>query len=1325
MYRNTKHHNRIWLIAALTVLLVLSVIGVVGAVAPALGLEEAPWCETEEHIHTGDCYLNELLVCGKLAHTHSVNCYPVQLADNDINALLTKIDNTSDKRLRSVVSTTVRAADRLAAQEESALTEPVPSEPETGEEIVSPEQIVRINATVARYGYQPSVVLNEELNSPSNSGGLPGDTLLDGPTGDKTTDAPDTGTLAVGDEPNTNDNYINFYLRLDGEVTMIGSTEMTAVSDGWLNSYAVPKNEIAALYQAVVETGLTARNLQVSGAAYYLRYHTNGSTTQFRNAASASGNNIVFSSSWGSSVDAHYAILTYSRNSTDPVEFYTLTMDRSAAGEASQIKYVEGGSHTYLLPEPGDGHHWEDASGKTIAAVSLTAPTTVYLKVDSCTVRYLLDGVIYAEDTDILPGTAYTVAEPPEGYRCWRSQDGLFYYGGEEISLDSDLQLTALRDVTVRFVYLDGQISERRILQGNAVTLPAGYWRDDAGTAFAGGESVSVETDTTFTEVSAPPLTVHYEANWSVPSQMKAPATAPSVVGAKSVEVAFGTTVSISRVSSRVVTTMFAGFNSSKIRYGSAYFIGWQTENGEILQPDTSVSYAELGSYDADGDGEITLTGVWDYNSLQSVNFFVKLNSAYSDGELSADYYTPSIFGTYLGGVPAGSDANSLNRDYGIQMDDSKTYLENDKAIRALYGNASGVWLAQIPPDQLVFERLKDYVQGGGALSVQNDAGEFETVNVNDLNENAFAIRWYVFKIVSDNGIQNWHIDGVLIRKEGKVHTTKTFSGNETLIERAKEGFYICAVNESATKRYIMTITEPTEAERQRILDERGLTAAQISAWLTPAETDSGGRNFLWEFGDVDYGEEWSITEYPPDLSELADYAEWVVVDASSSNQSASGIGTSVTVNGITHATDIDNPEWLRVEFNNIYFRANSLMLKKEDAATGRSLAGAQFQFYQAGTLMTFDYDEEAGLYTYDSHGDGAYSTLTCDGYTNISTSGFAYDMGDITVREITAPEGYGLVGDVTIGYVTDTTGDGTAGSDIGLTTDVPFARYDRGLLTIENRAAQNEVTVFKHWNCQDTEREDVIVQLLANGSANDAADILKSSGQPATQTLTAVHGWSHTWTDVPDYANGVRVTWTVREMKIGNELRKADGTFANWIVSYRSVAFAGGTSLIIENTPKRPMLYLEKVDHVTGAALRGAEFKLIAVDADGTPLANAVEKTAVTGASGSLNFDNLRYNQRYRLIESIAPEGYFAYEKPAYFTLAEDGTVTVEAHESVFSAGTAFHIRVTDPAGYILPETGGASASRYYIAGAAMLLAALLPALYLRKKREEACTEH
>ena len=162
--------NRIFGLAVLTVLLVLPVFGVSSAVSPALALEEAPWCGMEEHLHTDACYINEVLVCGKRAHAHTVNCYPVQLADNDINSLLTKIDNTADKRLRSVISVTVREADRLSAQDEDE--PPAPAEPEPVPQVaapVTPEQIVRINATVARYGIQPSVVLNEALNTPSRS----------------------------------------------------------------------------------------------------------------------------------------------------------------------------------------------------------------------------------------------------------------------------------------------------------------------------------------------------------------------------------------------------------------------------------------------------------------------------------------------------------------------------------------------------------------------------------------------------------------------------------------------------------------------------------------------------------------------------------------------------------------------------------------------------------------------------------------------------------------------------------------------------------------------------------------------------------------------------------------------------------------------------------------------------------------------------------------------------------------------------------------------------------------------------------------------------
>ena len=557
------------------------------------------------------------------------------------------------------------------------------------------------------------------------------------------------------------------------------------------------------------------------------------------------------------------------------------------------------------------------------------------------------------------------------------------------------------------------------------------------------------------------------------------------------------------------------------------------------------------------------------------------------------------------------------------------------------------------------------------------------------------------------------------MRKEGRVHTTKTFSGNETLIHQARDGFFIHAVNEAQDTRYIMTITDPTDDERAAILDRLGLSASQITGWLTPIDDGDGNDNtLLWEFRDVEYDEAWVITEYPPQVAESADYAEWVVVDSSASNQSASGIGGTVEIRGVTHATDLEDPEWLRAEFNNIYFRGNSLMLKKEDAATGQALSGARFQLYQGDTLMTFDYDAETGLYIFDSHGNGSIDTLVCDGYTNLSTSGFAYDMGDITVREVTAPEGYGAVGDVTIGYTQDTDGDGVPDSTIGITNSADsgaYARYDSGLLVIRNSSAPTRVTAVKRWNCADSEREDVVMQLLANGSANTAAAILQSSGQSATVTLTAVDGWVYTWYDLPVYANGAPVTWTIRELRVGSENCKSDYSFPNWIVTYRSQTTADGLVLTAENTPKRPMLYLDKWDMTGRQRLAGAIFSLIPVDDDGVSLSGAVSKTAVTGTDGSLRFDNLRHNTRYRLTELQAPEGYIPYDTPAYLTLGEDGRVTVEAHGYV---SAAFHISVVNRSADSLPDTGGSGLNGYYAAGAALALSALCAAILSRRRR-------
>lgn len=881
--------------------------------------------------------------------------------------------------------------------------------------------------------------------------------------------------------------------------------------------------------------------------------------------------------------------------------------------------------------------------------------------------------------------------------------------------------------VTVTFRHLDGSTSTQQVLQGDQLTLPGGYWSDEAGTAYTGGSAVTINGDATFIQTSGPPLTVTYTVNWATPSGLNAPATIPNIVGASSYTVAADGSHMVSRVSGRTVTCAFTNVTN---RYGSVYFAGWQTETGEIILPDAQLTWDELKLYDADNDGVTSLTGLWKYHMLQSVNFFVKLNSAHSSGETGSEYYTPVIFTTYVGGIDSeiGSGASSgyvdaLNEKYAVEMTADTTYLANDRLIRAMFGSDTAPWLAELPHDNDIFQQLKAYVQDGGQLSVPNEAGEFVTVDVNDLNEYGYAIRWYAFKACSDGGnVYDWHVDGVLVRKEGRVHTTKTFSGNETLIHQARDGFFIHAVNEAQDTRYIMTITDPTDDERAAILDRLGLSASQITGWLTPIDDGDGNDNtLLWEFRDVEYDEAWVITEYPPQVAESADYAEWVVVDSSASNQSASGIGGTVEIRGVTHATDLEDPEWLRAEFNNIYFRGNSLMLKKEDAATGQALSGARFQLYQGDTLMTFDYDADTGLYVFDSHGNGSIDTLVCDGYTNLSTSGFAYDMGDITVREVTAPEGYGAVGDVTIGYTQDTDGDGVPDSTIGITNSADsgaYARYDSGLLVIRNSSAPTRVTAVKRWNCADSEREDVVMQLLANGSANTAAAILQSSGQSATVTLTAVDGWVYTWYDLPVYANGAPVTWTIRELRVGSENCKSDYSFPNWIVTYRSQTTADGLVLTAENTPKRPMLYLDKWDMTGRQRLAGAIFSLIPVDDDGVPLSGAVSKTAVTGTDGSLRFDNLRHNTRYRLTELQAPEGYIPYDTPAYLTLGEDGRVTVEAHGYVSAAAIAFHISVVNRSADSLPDTGGSGLNGYYAAGAALALSALCAAILSRRRR-------
>lgn len=1070
--RGKRCGNRISVL--LTALALLAVTAAGGAAAPkaAVALEQRPRCGAEEHVHTAECYLGDVLACGRKAHTHSKSCYPVLLEDNDINALLTRVDETADKSLETAIAGAEAAGEAGQA---------------AGQAGQAPEGAL-----------SAGLVLNEGLRSlDTTAGAMPSDTYP------VETGAP--STASAGDSPvGTPDSGERAALNVPDE-TAPAETKPGSAGDGGT-------------------AGQTGAGADTPEAANTSQTANTGGTANTANTAGTSG-----------------------------------------AADTSGTSGTASGSGTTASRAPR-------ASGS---------------------------------------------------------------------------------------------------------------------------------------------LTVRYTVNWSTPRETNAPAALPTLAGSNNIAVGEGESLTVSRVSQRVVS---CAFRIGYTRYGAVYFTGWRTETGELLQPSSQIGYDELASYDGDGDGVVDLTGVWRYHQLQSVNFFVKYNSKDAHLDIDKEYYTDVIFSTFAGGIDSevSRGVSYLNNTYAVNLDRSNDYLTYDKEVRKLYGGSTGPWLADFPEDAYIFEELKKYAVNG-QLSVPNDEGESELVNVEDLSEEGYAIRWYIFFITNDGGYSDWHIDGALIRKEGKAHVAKTFAGNETLISASREKFYIHAANDDGKKQYILTTDAVSDSRKAEILAELGLAAAQIKAWITPMDDGDGdSHTLLWEFGDLDYNEEWTVTEHPPDLPDTMSYAEWTLADASALNQSASGTGTAVTFRGVTQATDVEDPEWLRVSFNNIYYRADSLMLKKEDAATGHALAGAAFQFYQNERLMSFDLDPETGLYVYNQDDAGAVTTLVCNGYTNVSTTGFSYDVGDITIREVASPEGYNRVGDVTLGYLADGT--------VGITSDSgAYARYENGLLIIENSSDPINVAVVKEWNCADSERADVTVQLLANGSANLAAAALQDSGQSVTVTLTEVNGWTHTWTALPVYASGGPVTWSVRETRIGGENCKADYTFPNWIASYRSRVTHEGLVLTVRNTPKRPMLYLEKRDFTGKKLLEGASFALVAVDGNGDPLPGAVTKTGVTGADGALSFDNLRYNTRYRLTETAAPADYLPFTEPAYLTIAESGTVEVEAHGYVSSAGTAYHIRALNRGAYSLPESGGPGTLPFHAPGGLLAAAALWGLARVRRKGKRA----
>lgn len=859
---------------------------------------------------------------------------------------------------------------------------------------------------------------------------------------------------------------------------------------------------------------------------------------------------------------------------------------------------------------------------------------------------------------------------------------------------DTYTSSTAFAFYSATFIYPDGSEVTKYVRTNEPVVMPSGNYEWTSGrNTYVPGESVSLSGATTFTGVDVGPITyvsINYNINFPTISNVTV-SSKPTIAGTTNQTITDGFSENNSAVIRNVSQTSVKGKinNDSTGLSRIVQFKGWQIEGTDIiLQPNTTLIWQELLNYGA--DGAFTLNAVWETHPLVTASFFVRLDSVAVDtegntGGQDSSYYTDELFATYVGGVNVNSSLSVLD-DNNIADTTSDNSFGADQEIRKLYGEKStGVWLYDFPHDDFVFEELKQYARSG-YLSVEG-----ERVSADDLNDKEYAIRWYVFKVQDDA----WHIDGKLVKKQGLIHVYKTFAGNKELIEEAKSDFYIEAIDETTSTTTLLNLQNRTSYDEA---------------------TDT----YMWEITNVKHGEMWSITEHPHVFSQpgvdFSIYSEYTVMDAQG-NQSISGSGTSLTVRGLTYALDEGSDEVLRAAFTNIYNKSNSIIIKKQDSLTGVSISGATFQLMQNGKPLKFTYNNESESYVLDNQ-NGTETVLSGDknGYFELFIEDFSYDLGNVVVREIDAPNGYTRIGDIEIGYIDD---EDTVGIISG---NSELIKYINGILIVGNSTDSVSVTAQKRWDCPETEWQNVKVQLLASGKLVTTV----MAGVEPTATLTKENGWSYTWQNLPVYVNGEKIVWSIKEVQVGNETPKADGSFVNWIAAYELPVYGADengnetVTLTVTNTTKRVMLRLTKTDLSKTVQLNGATFLLEAVDADGNVLTNEISKRETTGELGTLIFDNLKCGVRYRLTEEVAPEGYHKIEEYAYFMINEDGSVSVEESFYAQSTNTAYNIIVRNAPAIALPESGGGGNSMFYVIGALLILMAL--GIYIDTYRKRRC---
>ena len=165
--------------------------------------------------------------------------------------------------------------------------------------------------------------------------------------------------------------------------------------------------------------------------------------------------------------------------------------------------------------------------------------------------------------------------------------------------------------------------------------------------------------------------------------------------------------------------------------------------------------------------------------------------------------------------------------------------------------------------------------------------------------------------------------------------------------------------------------------------------------------------------------------------------------------------------------------------------------------------------------------------------------------------------------------------------------------------------------------------------------------------------------------------------------------------------------------------ALYDATNNPIENTPTSKSIILRKVSATDPLlSLAGAEFRLYQVDENGNKIEETEKDSLISDKNGVFSpADFTLATGTYHLIETKAPDGYHLLTEPVVITVNDNrvsamcgaSSLEVEPSPQDDDGITTYTILVTNSTGTALPETGGAGAEGYQLAGLLLIAAVWL----------------